>query len=453
MAEETNKKERKGISLRKLNYVMSAITVIASVLLLISLYITARGYADARDNTEIFIICDRSANDLQFGSDYLTEQVRAFAVTGHIEYMNNYFNEVNVTKRRDNAINTIKETLGETDAYYYLDNAMKTSVELMDREYYSMRLAVEAYDIDLSLCPDEIKNVILNEADLNLPEAQQAEMARNIVFDSIYKEYKRIISESTQASIGHLTESTEKKMAQSLDRLNVLLVIQRITVAVLVVVIGGVIAVTSSQVIKPLLRAVPRIKEEKPLSLKGAFEYKFLAKTYNKMYETNRRQKRKLKYDATHDILTNTLNRAGYESLCDTEELADYAVLVIDIDDFKHVNDTQGHDTGDRILKKTADEFKKSFRVSDYICRVGGDEFIIIMNGIAAEEGRDNTIREKLSRVNENLGKCGDGLPVISVSAGVAYGKNEDELTKTVKIADDKLYEVKKNGKHGISFQ
>lgn len=445
-------KEKEGISLKKISYAISAVTVIISVVMLVSLYVTARGYVEVREDTENFIICDRSANALQFGSDYLTEQVRAFTVTGNKEHLDNYFIEAKVTKRRDNALDDVKDIIGGTEAYKDLEKAMENSVLLMEREYYAMRLAVEAYDININECPDEIKNVELNAYTASLSNNEKAELARSVVFDEVYKEYKKIISESTQSSIGHLTELTEKMMERSLDRMNVLLIVQRILVVVLVLVIIGVIIITSIQIIKPLVGAVPRIKDEQPLPVKGAYEYKFLAKTYNKMYEINRMQKKKLKYEATHDTLTGTFNRAGFESICASGMLDDYALLIIDLDNFKHINDTYGHSAGDKILMKTANEFKKAFRVSDYICRLGGDEFSIIMNGIANEAERENVITDKIKRINENLTSCDDGLPVITVSAGVAFGEDGSEINEVMKNADNALYEVKNNGKHDISF-
>ena len=445
-------KEREGISLKKLNYVISAITVIVSVLMLVSLYMTARGYRDVRQNTDNFILCEKSANDLKAGSDYLTEQVRAFTVTGQTEYMDNYFNNEKGIQRRDNALESVKDIISGTKAYGHLEDATKESIALMEREYCAMKLAVTAYGIDIDTCPDEVKNAVISDEYAAMSKQETAEAARSMVFDDIYKEYKNKIEQNIHDSVEELTSSTEKLMRESLYRLNVLLVVQRIMVVVLVIVIAGVIAVTMVQVITPLLRAIPRIKDEKPLSLRGAYEYRFLAKTYNKMYEINRAQKRKLKYDATHDVLTGTFNRAGYENICESGELTDYAVLMIDLDNFKHINDTGGHGAGDRILVKAATEFKKAFRVSDFICRIGGDEFAVIMNGIAAEENRETIIREKLRRINENLAASKDDLPVISVSAGVAFGDVDSDINEVVKAADDALYEVKNHGKHDIRF-
>ena len=445
-------KERDGISLRTINFIMSAVAVIVSVLMLVSLYMTATGYRDVRENTDNYILCERSANDIRAGSDYLTEQVRAFAVTGEPEYMYNYFNDEKGIKRRDSALESVEEIINGTKAYSHLEEATKESVELMEREYYAMRLTASAYGIDTSACPDEIKNVVLSDEHAKMTKDKQAETARGIVFDDIYKEYKDKIESNTSDSVQELTKTTEKLMRQSMHRLNVLLAVQRIMVVLLVVVIAGVILVTTVQVITPLLRAIPRIKDEKPLSLNGAYEYRFLAKTYNKMYELNRAQKRKLKYEATHDVLTDTFNRAGYDSICGSGELTDYAVLIIDLDNFKQINDSYGHGIGDRILTRAANEFKKAFRVSDYICRIGGDEFSVIMNGIAAEENREEIIRRKLKLINERLKMREDDLPELSVSAGVAFGSDDSDINAVIKAADDALYEVKNHGKHDISF-
>lgn len=446
------KEEFEGISLKKLNYVVCGVTCVISVLMLISLYLTSTGYADVRQNTEHYITWEQSAERLLAGSDYLTEQVRAYAVTGKQEYLDNYFVEARVTRRRDKALNEIKSNLKDHQAYEDLQDAMKSSVELMEREYYAMRLTAEAFELDITDYPEEVKNVELKESDLTLTRDKQKEAARNMVFDSVYKAYKDKIINGTQECIQHLAEETRGLMTKSFDRLNLLLVIHRILIIVLVAVVIVVVGLTSFQVIRPLIKAVPRIKEEKPLATEGAYEYKFLAKTYNKMYESNRRQKSQLRYEAMHDVLTGTYNRAGYEEIIESKELENYALLIIDLDNFKHINDTYGHQIGDALLMKAADELKRSFRSSDFICRIGGDEFAVIMNKAGEYKERKELISEKILKINDALADKNTGLPVMSISVGAAFGETPEDFVKTAKNADDALYSVKGAGKHNISF-
>ena len=83
----------------------------------------------------------------------------------------------------------------------------------------------------------------------------------------------------------------------------------------------------------------------------------------------------------TVDSLTDLLNRGSFDRVLDIYVGGErpFAMILVDVDTFKSVNDTYGHSTGDEILKKVADRLKRAFRTIDYVCRIGGDEFAIIM--------------------------------------------------------------------------
>lgn len=88
-----------------------------------------------------------------------------------------------------------------------------------------------------------------------------------------------------------------------------------------------------------------------------------------------------IRHQAEHDAMTELLNRRSFEKLLKIHEEGNssYALILVDVDTFKSVNDTYGHDMGDHILKKVAENLRKAFRSIDYVCRIGGDEFAVIM--------------------------------------------------------------------------
>lgn len=445
-------KTKKGLSLRALNYIMSGVTFTVSVLMLVSAYFTSKGYSELKTSTENYIVWEQSAEDLIEASDYLTEQARSFAVTGDVSYMENYFKEANETKRRDKALEVIRESLRGSQALIHLQNAMKKSVDLMQREYYAMRLAISAFGLDINSAPEEIKNVTLDEKDAALSKDEQEKLACMTVFDDVYKEYKETIMSETQKCVGDLALATRQNMEKSFSRFTMLMTVQWILIIVLVITVITVILLTSIQIINPLVRAVPNIKDEKPLSVDGAYEYRFLAKTYNHMYKVNKQQKSRLKYEATHDVLTGALNRNGYEVACKSSDLENYALVVVDLDNFKMINDTYGHPTGDSVLIRVANEIRRNFRSSDYICRVGGDEFVLIINKLKDTPENREAICKKLQRINDAIRSKDEGLPETSVSAGAAFGESCDDSVETAKKADSALYEVKQGEKGGLAF-
>lgn len=129
------------------------------------------------------------------------------------------------------------------------------------------------------------------------------------------------------------------------------------------------------------------------------------------------------------------------------------ALLVIDIDNFKLVNDSKGHDCGDRVLKEIASALKHSFRSTDIIGRLGGDEFIVFLPNCIDPE----IIRRRVSRFLEDVGKinesAGDEIPHISASVGVAFfPENGSSFKELFKHGDEALYLSKQNGKNQYAF-
>ena len=115
-----------------------------------------------RLTTDEYILCQNSAKELQDGSDYLTEQVRMYAMTGKTEYRDLYFEEANTTRRREKALEELKKYFADTDSFTALETALSRSQELMETEYYSMRLVAESYGKSEESLPEEIRDVQLS---------------------------------------------------------------------------------------------------------------------------------------------------------------------------------------------------------------------------------------------------------------------------------------------------
>ena len=182
----------------------------------------------------------------------------------------------------------------------------------------------------------------------------------------------------------------------------------------------------------------------------GATEFRYLFRAYNKVYKYYKKSLAKLTFKASHDELTGVYNRAGYESLLSSLDLQTTYMILFDVDNFKHINDTYGHEVGDQVLVKIAGALKKHFRSDDHICRVGGDEFVVFM--VNAEKKNKDLIRRKIEQINQTLESTDDGLPKSSISVGVAHGSEVTDVKALFEIADDAMYAAKKNGKHGFIF-
>jgi diguanylate cyclase (GGDEF)-like protein len=151
---------------------------------------------------------------------------------------------------------------------------------------------------------------------------------------------------------------------------------------------------------------------------------------------------------AETDELTGLLNRAGYDRLLEELDLNSTTLLLVDTDKFKGINDTFGHETGDRVLQKISRSLIGNFRQNDYVCRIGGDEFAILMVNVGTLE--NEKITEKIRYINRELaGSIDDELPAVSVSVGVAHGAGAESWSELFRHADAVLYRVKQNGGRG----
>ena len=153
---------------------------------------------------------------------------------------------------------------------------------------------------------------------------------------------------------------------------------------------------------------------------------------------------------AESDALTGAMNRAGLLSRVDgylREANPDkfQALFMLDVDDFKHQNDTYGHQEGDRVLKLLAEHLQRLFRSSDYVCRMGGDEFAVFMKDAASYE----QVRAKAQELCDSTALL-EGLiqRKITVSVGVAlFSRDGHDFEELYARADEALYQAKANGK------
>jgi len=161
-----------------------------------------------------------------------------------------------------------------------------------------------------------------------------------------------------------------------------------------------------------------------------------------------------LQYKATHDTLTKLLNRQKFNDELDKEIIREnrykhgLSVMMLDIDDFKIINDTYGHDVGDIVLKDISKIIQESIRVTDDACRWGGEEFTVLLPETDLEETFKiaDHLRKKIeSYQNDKLESN------ITVSIGIAQFKiEEDDMNTFVKKADLAMYNAKKTGKNKV---
>lgn len=290
-----------NLKIRTLGNWSLGITAVLAILCIAMSILGFRKYEVLQSSTRDYIACEAAAQRFQTGSDTLTRQVRLAAATGEQTYIDAYFEEANVTRSRETALADLSALHGGEDAVTSLEQALSASMDLMQTEYYAMRLVEEAIRTPAAQWPRELLN---------------------------RRSFDQILS----------------------------------------------------------------------------------------LYEKDR---------------------------------SSFALILADVDIFKQINDTCGHDTGDRILKRVAALLHTTFRSTDYVCRIGGDEFAVIMVDMSRE--LYYTIPDKIAEINDLLAVPEDGLPAVSLSAGVAFSDENGFCGSLFRAADSALYTAKAHGRCGCS--
>ena len=439
-----------GVRLRVVNNTMIIVAVIVSALLLLASMRTTEGYRELQNTTERHITCQKDARLFQEGSDYLTSESRYFALTGLPEHVQNYIREVELTRRRDKVFDDIEIFSQRETSFNYLREAMDYSNELLELECYAMRLAAEGWACDMEQIPARIRDVELEGPDQTLSaEAQRAEATR-LLFGEEYQEKKAKLTNNVVKSINILIDDAREMQDSNAQQLDRLLLRQHILTALLLLLVLAVVLFTAVLVIRPLDRCVAKIGHHQQIPVTGSYEMRFLARTYNEIFEKNAEDTEKLTYSATHDALTGLYNRAAFDSKYAEINHGEVGLLIIDVDKFKQINDSYGHDVGDRVLKRVADVVQDSFRSDDFVSRIGGDEFSVIMMRVNSQ--LRGLVETKIRRANDRLTQSEDGLPSISISVGVAFGDRKNPRGDLFKDADTALYSVKHAGGRGCSI-
>lgn len=164
-----------------------------------------------------------------------------------------------------------------------------------------------------------------------------------------------------------------------------------------------------------------------------------------------------LDHVASHDDLTGLYNRRTFETnLSDEIERAKryqdmLAILYLDLDGFKAVNDLHGHNSGDQVLQWVSKHFLKQVRDHDKVARLGGDEFAILLSNIHSERSAEDVAQRILKGLSTPLA-LGSGEAVkIGVSVGIAfYPRHGERCERLIQKADHAMYAAKRRGKHAI---
>ncbi|MEC8010499.1 MAG: diguanylate cyclase [Pseudomonadota bacterium] len=233
------------------------------------------------------------------------------------------------------------------------------------------------------------------------------------------------------------------------------------------VLVAGYIGISRLQRIisKPILdlaELAKKIAQSKNYQLRAQVKTKdevgVLGEGFNFMLDITEKQQKNLEFIAFHDALTGLPNRRYFMETLERNLTSvqrghrAIALFLIDLDGFKGVNDTIGHDAGDMVLETVSERMPQVLRKSDMISRLGGDEFTIILSDISTPETIRRIALQLIKKIEEPITFKGQRADV-SASIGIAMAPSDAvEMEVLLKLADAAMYRAKAGGKRTFYF-
>ncbi len=200
-------------------------------------------------------------------------------------------------------------------------------------------------------------------------------------------------------------------------------------------------------------RLMAEVLALKQIAAKRRRVWEDTAKTLSQRVATLERDLSVVKGEAATDPLTGVANRRSFDETCKRwiqESSPDFLLAILDVDDFKQINDTHGHAAGDEVLRYVAKVLMQSFRADDLVARVGGDEFAVLASGLTLRQA-EQRMAGVLARISK-ADPTGDERPASmpTLSCGLAEYSAGDTPSSLFERADEAQYLAKRQGKNRV---
>ncbi len=412
---------KKGIKVQILTTVLIIIGVLVMVASVFVLQRVYKNYDGLRDSFNHIETDRTSAIKFRDTSDYLTDQVRRYAVTGDLQYVDNYIEEKDILKNRETALKNIENRYSQGLELDLMKDAMAKSEELVVIEMQAIRL-------------------------IETPEDNKQTEAINLLYSNEYESLKERIDWDVDSVIKLIEENSEATLIEDEYALIRIMNIASALVFAMFVLLVLIFIFTSLLVVRPAKKFVEALNKKEKLPEIGGYEFRKFARRYNDIYRSDRKNKELLREQGEIDELTGVLKVGTLELVRHnlSENKDPLAVMMIDIDNFRAIKESHGYETADKLVAKTAKLFTSSFKSSDYVIRTSQDEFEIFLLKMTAKDSK--LLTERIAIINDKLKNTTDDIPSASVSVGVAFSK-EGFNVEVERQADMALNYVKQNGR------
>ena len=277
--------EVKGIKIIDYNTGIIIVVFVLMLGVLTATFFLSGKYENLVVSTSNYITLEKQADVVQDASDYLTEQVRLYVQNLNVQHVDLYFEEVNVTQRREHALSDL-ENCDLADSWdYHLEEAVHNSNELMKQEIYAMRLVAIAANHNISSFPAEVQEIQLEAGDAELEPEMMLEKARDLVFAEDYQHKKAVIYEHLDQFTHGVLFSIENRIGTETDDLSGMILLLRVLFLVLVLMLIVIFVSFTVLVIRPLRSWLKCMEEKTMLEYTGSYEFKRIAEFYNDTYK------------------------------------------------------------------------------------------------------------------------------------------------------------------------
>ena len=439
MNQQQNK--RPGIRLSRLNVFFIVIGLVIALLMAFSMYQTAASFHQIVSVTEAYLSSQQTAGMLKNISDSMSEQCIAFIHSGTPDLTHAYFGQYAAINAQLEADASFRDSDASEDEF--MTRALDTFEAKKKTEIRAMRLMADTLSMGMGAFPDQLQAFSLSPEDQALTPEEKKALALSLVSSDEYLTYSKTIAAAVDDSHRVASEEGQKRAVRTDQKVRVVIYSQIVLVILFVIVAFLALIVNRILIIRPIQTSVENLDHREPIPVRGSYEFRHLAQVYNDVLKDNVEKAAALSHAAAHDALTGLYNRAAFDKIYAQYSDGHTGVMIADVDHFKQYNDEFGHDIGDRVLKHVADKLSEHFRAGDFICRIGGDEFCIIMPDVSHSQAADMT--EKIRTVNKELAEIREGLPPISISAGFAFWDRPNPKNGLFKDADNVLLKIKKD--------
>ena len=439
------KRNRRGISIQLINLSFVLIVFLFSHSVDTTNHGIQKQYHAATLSQHKMIACHDAANALRQESDELTLYINSYLSNPEDESLFRYYSIIDQKLREQELDKAARYQVDCT----LLQQALSLSNELAERERHAFAL-IKKSNGTLDSAPQQVRQYPFSEAELAASPEECVRIAHQLIHGTEYNRYKHYIYDKIDAFEQSVASSAENELLSETNSISKATKhMHRVSV------VGNILIILAAYLLYRMVTVVMKnyihsILKREYVIPKGTSELKYLGNVFNEYITLQKKAQSELQKKAQLDALTQTANRRGLEEFMSRKLSAPDAygaLILLDLDNFKQINDTYGHDAGDEVLVCLAQSVKAKLRNQDFIGRFGGDEFILWIN--AVNEQNADRIRDWIPHLGEDLALSDGTKPNVTVSAGVVFCKSGDTYEKAFRHADQALYEKKRSGKHG----